>query len=138
MCFCYYSWVSLSFFLTLGSLVPSNLFEASELSQFMGSLAERRTTLAVFGQALWVFLDTQLSKIVLHVLSRTSWSNFSSMFYSPHPPPRFFFFQFYFFRRRKVVKLCFASSALLLVLFHLVKCWTIDDCDQGLEKVLNH
>lgn len=52
VCFCYYSWVSLSLFLTLGSLVPSNFFKASELSQFMGSLAERRRTLAVFGQAL--------------------------------------------------------------------------------------
>lgn len=51
VCFCYYSWVSLSLFLTLGSLLPSSLFEASELTQFMGSLAER-TTLAVFGQGL--------------------------------------------------------------------------------------
>lgn len=36
------------------------------------------------------------------------------------------------------MKLCFASSVLLLVLLHLVKCWTIEDCDQCLEKVLSH
>lgn len=133
VCFCYYNWVSLSLFLTLGSLLPSNLFCASELTQFMGSLAERIQLQCLDN---WVFLDTQLSQIVLRVLRRRQAPViFAKCFPSPTSTP---FFSVLLFKSKKVVKLCSASSTLLLVLLHLVKCWTIDDCDQCLEKVLNH